>query len=102
MIKSVMDYFISTNKYAKQYHECTDCGREIGSHEFCMTDGEELICYQCVNRWLSRDRYSSHEDLVEVLETLGCDPCKCPDDEETRSQSELDKLDTDWMFRDRI
>ncbi|MGN0378954.1 MAG: hypothetical protein ACI4EU_05145 [Butyrivibrio sp.] len=99
MIKSVMDYFISSKRYAEQKHSCTECGREIGENEFCMTDGEEmLICCRCVNDWIGRERHKDCTELVEFLEVLSCDACECPDDTETRSQTELDKLDTESLF----
>lgn len=98
MIKSVMDYFISTKKYADQKHTCTECGREIGRNEMCMTDGDAILCCKCINDWISRDRELDYSELIGLLEVLGCDACECPDDEEERSQSELDKADTAYMF----
>ncbi|MGN1048393.1 MAG: hypothetical protein ACI4QZ_07270 [Eubacteriales bacterium] len=100
LTRSTHDYFISTEKYARQDHVCVDCGRDIGAGEFCMTDGDEVLCCQCVNRWLGIDRYTTHIDLVNFLEALGCDACECPDEEEY-SRTELFREQTAYMFAER-
>ena len=99
-MRSTCDYFISTAKYARQKHVCTDCGRYIGESEFCMTDGEELLCCECVNRWLGISSSATHIDLVAFLEKLGCDACECPDEEEYSREQEY-REQTEYMFRER-
>ena len=79
----ILDYFIATPRYARRRHVCSECGRVIDSNEICLTDGDDLMCIECINEWIGRP-IEKHDcnGLVEFLEKLNCDACECPEDED--------------------
>lgn len=100
-MRMILDYFVATPRYASQNNVCTQCGREIGAYEICLTDGYELMCVECINDWIGRpQKKHASKGLVEFLEKLGCDACECPDEEEYSREQEY-REQTEYMFRER-